>query len=569
MKIFKENKWLVIILLVSFLVRYVGIAKYPVGFTQDEAGIGFDAYCLLKTGKDTWGKVIPLTLRSFGDFKLPLYSYLAIPSVLIFGLNEFAVRLPGVILGALAVLATYLMVEKLSGNKKLSLWSALFLALSPWHMPLSRGAFEANLTTFFIPLGVYFFYKGLGKSRWMIFSAFCFGLNLFSYHSARLIIPLIILGLIYFNKKHFAEGSFLNSIKIAVQKYKWSFLIVTFFVFLVVKAMFSGANSRALDVTIFNPTDGWFAMSEKRFYLIMSGLDMNIARLFVNKFTYVFGQFIQNYFKYVSPQFMFTDGVSDWSYGMIPGRGVLYLFEVITFSVGILAFIKRKNSKDIGFFIFWILVSPIPAALTKGGGAAGTRAAAMMPAIQILSAYGLVYSIKLISNLNIRTLSENVLQVMLVTVLVICFAKFVVDYVYYMPTQAGEAMQTGRDEMAKYLDGIDGQYDKIRVSRSLGVPHIWIMFYQKWDPVDVQKYSKDWLAYDDGEKVSIDQYDGYKLGKYIFGNIFYEDRSKEVNTLFVGRPEDFPYDVKPLKIIENSAKKPSVFIVESTSIPVR
>lgn len=134
------------ILLLAFFLRVLWLDKYPIGFTQDEAGLGYDAYSLLKTGKDMWGTTLPLTLRSFGDYKLPLYSYLTIPSVYIFGLSEFAVRLPGAIFGTLAILACYLMVKKLSENENLAIYSALFLALSPWHISLSRGAFEANLT---------------------------------------------------------------------------------------------------------------------------------------------------------------------------------------------------------------------------------------------------------------------------------------------------------------------------------------------------------------------------------------------------------------------------------------
>ena len=142
-------------------------------------------------------------------------------------------------------------------------------------------------------------------------------------------------------------------------------------------------------------------------------------------------------------------------------------------------------------------------------------------------------------------------------------ASFFIDYLYYSPTQAAEAMQTGRSEMAKHLEEIDDNYRKVRVSRSLGVPHIWIMFYQKWDPKDVQKHSKDWLVYEQEDLVSIDQYDGYQLGKYIFGNIYYENRSKEEGSLFVGRPEDFPIDAKPIKVIDNLKGEPFVYIVES------
>src|SRR5690606_39044514 len=135
------------------------------GFTPDEASFGYDAYSLLKTGKDQWGHPVPIVLESFGDFKPPLYAYLTIPFVAVFRMSEFSVRLPNAIAGTLAIYATYLMVSELAKHTKLSkrksetfaLLSALLLSISPWHVMLSRGAFEANLTTILMPLGVYFF----------------------------------------------------------------------------------------------------------------------------------------------------------------------------------------------------------------------------------------------------------------------------------------------------------------------------------------------------------------------------------------------------------------------------
>ena len=121
MKTVLNNKLLTIIVFFAFIVRVVSLSSFPIGFTQDEAALGYDAYSLLETGKDQWGEAFPLSFRSFGDFKMPLYTYLTAPSVHIFGLNVFAVRLPNALLGTLAVLATYLMVLELTKRKNFAL----------------------------------------------------------------------------------------------------------------------------------------------------------------------------------------------------------------------------------------------------------------------------------------------------------------------------------------------------------------------------------------------------------------------------------------------------------------
>ncbi len=193
MKKVLNNKLLIVIIFFAFILRIVSLSSFPTGFTQDEAALGYDAYSLLETGKDQWGEAFPLSFRSFGDFKMPLYTYLAAPSVHIFGLNVFAVRLPNALFGTLTVLATFLMVYELTKRKNFALISSLFMAISPWATSLSRGAFEANLTAFFIPIGVWAFYKAIKSPRWIWVAACSFGLNIFSYHSARLFTPFLIL----------------------------------------------------------------------------------------------------------------------------------------------------------------------------------------------------------------------------------------------------------------------------------------------------------------------------------------------------------------------------------------
>src|SRR3990167_9368584 len=199
-------KWLVFMLTAGLLLMLISLSNFPVGFNADEASNGYDAYSILNTGRDQWGIPMPLILKSFGDFKSPLYTYLTIPSIASLGLTKFAVRLPNAILGTLAVLITYLLIRELTKKYKEGLGitnietpalvGAALLAVNPWHIMMSRTGLEANLVTLFIPLGVYFFFKGLINPRFYIWSALSFGLSLFTYHSAKIVAPLIILGLI-------------------------------------------------------------------------------------------------------------------------------------------------------------------------------------------------------------------------------------------------------------------------------------------------------------------------------------------------------------------------------------
>src|SRR5579872_659138 len=142
-------KVLFCIVLFAFVVRFWQLGTNAPSLTWDEVAWGYNAYSLGIDGRDEFGKFLPYTyLESFGDFKPPVYAYLTVLPVKIFGLNEFATRFPSAFFGSLTVLLTYFLVKRIfpkSPHKQLyALVSSGVLAISPWHIMLSRAAFEAN-----------------------------------------------------------------------------------------------------------------------------------------------------------------------------------------------------------------------------------------------------------------------------------------------------------------------------------------------------------------------------------------------------------------------------------------
>ena len=136
MKNFFKKYWLLIFaLLLGAFLRLYQLGSLPNALTWDEAALGYNAYSIIKTGRDEFGKLLPIVFKSFGDYKPGLYVYLVIPSVAIFGLNEFAVRLPGALFGVLAIFGIYLLILELFAEEKrarlLASFSTLALAITP------------------------------------------------------------------------------------------------------------------------------------------------------------------------------------------------------------------------------------------------------------------------------------------------------------------------------------------------------------------------------------------------------------------------------------------------------
>lgn len=521
----KKSNWLLLIaVLLAFVLRVVWLDRYPAGFTPDEANLGYNAYSILKTGRDEWGepwwKLFFTNMRSFGDYKLPLYSFLTIPSTAIFGLNEFSTRLPNVIFGTLAVLGIYFLAKKLFPDRKLiPIISAFVLALSPWHIQLSRGAFEANLIVFFLPWIIYFFWEG--KYLW---SGILAAVSMYSYHTARYFMPFLGVLLVLF-----------KSVKSDKK------LLTAGIVFLVLSiptlvSVFGVGKTRISDLSIFSPTDNWAGVSDRRFEARLLELPDSVARIFSNKVTQTISNVSRGYLSYLSIDYLFINGAGEATYGMMPGRGVMYMFE-LTFIISYLTILIKTKSKSLVFVGLLLLIAPIPAILAKSMGNAANRVAPMLPALVLMVAIG------------IDSLLENYKKYFQHLLLLICVVYFVgvaflaEDYFYHAPKLNAPAMSFGWKELMPRLSGLSRDYDEVYISRSLSEPQIFLAFYSRMDPAYYQKQAIAWKDFDQKGFKFLDQYDGYKLGKYRIGNLDF-GLARGQNTLLVGRPGDIPESMK-------------------------
>ena len=112
----KVKRFLVVILGFAFFLRIWGIDRVPASLMFDELEIGYHAYSVLKTGRDYTGRFLPLQFKSQADMKSPLYIYASVPTVAVFGISPYGIRLPSVVFGTLAVLLMYLLVGELFGQ---------------------------------------------------------------------------------------------------------------------------------------------------------------------------------------------------------------------------------------------------------------------------------------------------------------------------------------------------------------------------------------------------------------------------------------------------------------------
>src|SRR3989344_6125658 len=124
----KKHFWLALILGVALVMRIGRVGNLPAILNREEAAVAYNAYLLMETGKDEWGRRWPLALESFGDYQLSGYSVVLVPFFQLFGLHDWVVRLPSVMDGTVLVYLLYLLGKKLKLGEQYALLLALLAA---------------------------------------------------------------------------------------------------------------------------------------------------------------------------------------------------------------------------------------------------------------------------------------------------------------------------------------------------------------------------------------------------------------------------------------------------------
>ena len=474
------GKSIIAILLLAFVLRLFDIAITPPSLNWDEVSLGYNAYSLLKTGKDEWGKVFPLIFQAYGDYKLPGYVYILTPFVSIFGLNEFSVRFPSVIAGTLTVLFTYLVVKELlkksslsKNSEYISLLSALLVAIEPWSLFLSRPAFEANLGLCFFVAALYLFLRSLSTLRCLPYSLLFFGLTVWTYNSYRIFTPLFMLLLFFIYRKDLkqvikSKSIFVTSI----------ILTVVLFLPMFYQLITGVGQERYKKVEIID------AGAIDRIVNLRNRYNLNplAERLLFNRPTYFLYNFSKNIISHFSYKYLFTEGGTNYQFS-VPNFGLLYKVDLVFLVIGLLFLIKLKNRLSL-ILLFWLVLGTIPSSLTREAPHV-LRSITMLPSIMIISAIG-VWNVG--SWLNSRKL-RIVLKFFIFLyflILLQSLSTYLEDYFVNYRNNYSWSWQYGYKQVVDFAKVNYQKYDKIIITKKYGEPHEFFLFFFPWDPKSYQ-----------------------------------------------------------------------------------
>ncbi len=458
------------ILFLALFLRIYKVAEIPPSLNWDEVSIGYNAYSILKTGKDEWGVSFPLHFKSYGEYKLPVQIYFSIPGIWIFGLNELGVRITPVVYGTLSVLLIFLLTKELFKKFEIGLISAFLLSISPWHIHLTRASFESSFSIFWILLGFWLLIKGFSKSKYLVVSSIPLAISLYTYNSARVFTPLFLL----------ANWTFYFKYLINYKKY---FLIslVLFFILLIpmIPFVLSGEGSARYKLVSITDDPGLVPrINEARGN---SNLPDPLPVLIHNRVTYVSLYFISNYLAHFTPDFLFISGAPHKQHH-VQRMGELFLFQAPFILLGVYFLVKRRER--FAFFIFsWILLGIIPVSVTNDSTPHALRTLIVAPAYSVLTAYGLSIFFGWIFRK-----SRLFLASIFFTIFILIISIGYYFYLYYglYSTRYSRDWQYGYKQVVDYINRNKENYDLIVFSRHYGEPHMFTLFFSKYDPSKFQ-----------------------------------------------------------------------------------
>ncbi len=454
----KQFVWLgLVVIFLAVWLRFYKLGQVPHGMTWDEAAIGYNGYAIFTTRRDEWLKMLPVSFWSFGDYKAPLAIYLNGFFTFLFGMTLFGVRLPFALAGVMAIIGFGLWLRLLLREfdysvKQANFWSlvaSLFMTLSPWHLHYSRAGFESGMALSFFLWGLFFWQKfwqkvTATKNYWLILFTFSWVAAIYTYHSAKIVIPVVGLVLVWQKR---------SELKKKWSKFLTAGLLGVLGLLPFIYDSFFGKGLERAGTLIFSQGLSFFQLIKTIFYQLIAHL---------------------------TPQFLFFGQTTTLRHG----DGVWGVLLLTTGLLGLLAlydWLKTKN-KLTSLALTLILIGLLPAILATEV-PHSNRALMSLPGFLLLAVVGLQQL------LGLRSISKVWSLFLFAVAHLILVGGYLTNYYQNFAQASASDFQDGYlaafNYVIPYEKGWDNQpaVDKIIFSSDYGQPYIYALFARKTNPI--------------------------------------------------------------------------------------
>lgn len=481
-KNYKEEILLFFIFMIGAFVRIIAIEKFPNALNVDEASSGYDAYSLMKWGKDRGGNSYPVYLYAWGSGQSVLYSYLMIPIIAIMGLTEYSIRLPMAIIGTISLYVFYYLIKNIFSNKKYGIISTAFFAICPWHIMKCRWGMECNIFPDLILLASLLLILGLKKKNtiFQILAFIVLAISSYSYGTSYLFLPVFVLiTLVYLIQKK----------ELSIKKAIIYLLIM--FILCIPILLYIAINTFNLEqITIGKIT---------------------IPKLLINRYDEVSTVFSGNIFENCVNNLLETlkiliiqNDKLEWN--AIPQYGLFYLISIVFFIIGLRVCIKKYKENNLNQIMnIWMISAIILCAFCEAN--INRINIIMIPCIYYISV----------------GLSEFLMKYKQMTICIfIIYAVLFIEFIYSYTNKDYNKYYTFASGIEEVVDYCKQRDNNIYCMYSFKEPFIYFMFYGQ---EDVNEYLNTVEYFEEGKT-----FENIKaFGKYKF----YLPKEIEKNSIII------------------------------------
>ena len=499
MKQFKKRKisltliLLLIIGVVGFGLRVYRVGSNPPSLYWDEVSIGYEAYSVAQTGKDShgnswWQPIFP----AYGDYKAPVYIWITSLFLKIVPLSNFSVRLLSVLAGTMMIFLIYLLALELFDREKkeIGLLAALVMAILPWHLQFSRAAFEANLGLTFLTLTLYLILLGRRKGWVLPVAAMIGAAAVYSYFSVRFVLPVVAVStVIFFTLTFWRQRRFLIS-----GLFLFGVLLLP-----LLRSPFYGVSQqlRLSTQTIFDENSPVLYANELR----LQDDNSFFSRIVHHRYWYWGKLLTVNIGKHLSFDYMFLSGDSSLRHG-IGIVGLMYPLFMPFFLVGWYGLWRMEKRVNL-WLLWWWLIALVPASVPTDGPHA-LRSLNAVPVFGLVLAVGFVTIFKYVKKRVIYRFGFSLYILGLLITIGGYFWYYHRDY----PRESYLDWFGDYTAVARYLLEKRGEYNRLyaHIGDNLG---LYLMFYGKYSPVYFHNLEKQTVREDpfDLRFTSFDKFD--------------------------------------------------------------
>ena len=470
----------------------------------DEAAHGYNAFSLLQTGRDEYGKPFPLRFQSFGEYKMPLYTYAIVPFVAIMGLTLDAVRTPNTLMSLLFPLAVYFLAVNVFHKRSIGLLAAAITTASLGLHTIGRQGHEAYMSTAFLVVATAAFIRTLNKKAWLwtIVCAVTISLAMLSYQAARIYVVLMLCIL---------------WVQTARRTFPWhQSLALT----IVVALMF------VPDIILPPARVGslWYFASEGLHLKVLEYRMEGGSGLIFNKATIAAYDILMRHLAYYTPQFLIERGDPNYRFGypdMSALNPVIYLSAII----GVYHMIGKHHNRDYRLFFLFVAAAPLAGSLTWAD-VSITRALFLLPLMHVAAAFGIYKTIIGVRN-NRKRYGLVIISFLLLYGYFGLKSWQILLYHYPARAEVARAQQCGYDQLGAYVQKNHSQ-KQFYITKQLGQPYIYLLFHLRYDPSRYQQTNH--LSAPD--KYGFGQVDVFDKYSFSFPHVF------APGSVVVGIPDD-------------------------------